>query len=176
MRTKELQKRNAFTENQVANFSTDIDIQAPIEEVWSVLADVGSISLWNTGNVDSFNTSDVTRGVGATRHCDLGGKNYLAEEVVDWEHCERLTMRITGTNLPFKRADIHFELTGNNGTTNVIVSPDYELKYGVLGRVMDRLHVRGTYVKGMNNLLLGLKNYVEDRSEQAAIVNPTAGP
>ncbi len=55
-------------------------------------------------------------------------------------------------------------LQGENGTTNVAVSPEYELKYGPVGRLMDRFYVHNTYRKGMQNLLAGLKEYVENRS------------
>jgi len=156
----------------MANFFTDIEIQAPVEQVWEILSDVGTISRWNPGIVDSYNTSDEIGGLGATRYCDLGGKNYLNEEVVDWERCERLTMRIVGTNMPFKRADIHFTLHGDNGTTIVTVSPDYELKYGLLGQAMDRFYVRSTYERGMDNLLRGLKEYVEEGKGDPVVEQP----
>jgi hypothetical protein len=99
--------------------------------------------------------------MGACRYCNLGGKNYLDEEVVEWEVGKRLTMRITGTNLPFKSADIRFTLQADNGSTVVTVSPDYSLKFGPVGALMDRFYVRGTYEKGMNSLLKGLKEHVE---------------
>ena len=41
------------------------------------------------------------------------------------------------------------------------VSPEYELKFGFLGSVLDSLFVRKTYAKGMRALLAGLKRQVE---------------
>ncbi len=149
----------------MTKFTTDINIEAPVEKVWDVLADVGTISEWNPGVRESYSTSDDPSGLGATRFCDLGGKNFVNEQVVQWEDCRQLTMRIVDSNMPFQQADIHFTLQGENGTTNVAVSPDYELKYGPIGKLMDRFFVRNTYEKGMRNLLRGLKAHVENGAD-----------
>ncbi len=146
----------------MAYFTIDVTIYAPVEDVWQVLGDIGRIADWNPGIRESYATSEVNSGLGATRFCDLGDKNYLNNEVVQWEDCRKLTMRIVDSNLPFKRADIHFTLQGENGHTQVAVSPEYELKYGVLGSLMDRFYVCQTYEKGMKNLLQGLKVHVEN--------------
>ncbi len=72
-------------------------------------------------------------------------------------------MRIRDTNLPFKTADIRFTLRGDEGGTEVEVSPIYDLKFGVFGKVLDTLYVKTSYKKGMEDLLRGLKKYVEGR-------------
>ncbi len=74
---------------------------------------------------------------------------------------QALTMRIVGTNLPFRSADIRFTLEDHGGETQVTVSPVYALKFGILGRVLDSLFVRRQYRRGMVNLLQGLKQNVE---------------
>jgi uncharacterized protein YndB with AHSA1/START domain len=145
----------------LSSFATDIKINAPVEQVWQALADIGNIYLWNPGVVASHRTTEQTEGVGACRYCDLGGNNYLDEKVVEWEDNKRLTMRIVGTNLPFKTADIRFTLQPDHGATVVTVSPDYELRFGLLGVLLDHLYVRRTYLRGMEALLAGLKRHVE---------------
>ena len=60
------------------------------------VADIGAIGAWNPGVQESHTTSDETSGLGATRFCDLGGKNYLDEQVVEYENCKKITMRVTG--------------------------------------------------------------------------------
>ncbi len=150
----------------MGSFTIETKINAPVEEVWDALSDIGNIYAWNPGVVASHLTTDEASGVGAARYCDLGGNNYLNERVVEWEHNERLTMRVVGTNLPFKTVDIRFRLhpdKDTEDTTLVSVSPVYELKYGPIGKVMDAVYVRGTYRKGMDTLLQGLKEFVEDR-------------
>lgn len=148
----------------MGNFATKIVIKAPVTKVWQVLSATGDIHYWNPGVKASRTTSKQTEGVGATRFCDLGGKNYLDEEVVVWQPNEKLTMRITGTNLPFAAADVHFSLRANDNDTQVTVSPLYKLKYGVIGELMDKLVVRNSYQRGMEALLAGLKAFVEKQA------------
>ena len=139
-----------------------MESKAPAGNIWAALADIGGIHRWNPGVVDSRETSEGETRLGATRRCDLGGKNYLDEEVVKWTPDREITFRITDTNLPFARADIHFaieELAG--GGSRVSVSPDYALKFGILGRVLDGLVMNRMYRKGMRDLLAGLKAEVE---------------
>ena len=70
-------------------------------------------------------------------------------------------MRIVDTNMPFETADIRFTLSPVGEQTEVSVSPVYQLKYGIFGRVLDQVMVKGQYQKGMKSLLQGLKAYVE---------------
>ena len=150
----------------MTTFSEQISIRADKDHVWKVLADIGSIYLWNPGVVDSRLTSDGEVGLGSERYCGLGGKTYLNETVAEWKQGEGLTMRIIATNLPFKTADIRFSLEQQDAHTFVTVSPTYILKFGILGRLLDVACVRSQYQKGMANLLKGLKQYVEQEGRQ----------
>lgn len=143
-------------------FETTITIRASREAVWQVLADIGAIDRWNPGVRRSFVTTGQADGPGAGRHCDLGGRGYLVEEVVEWVPGECLTMRIVDTNLPFRSADIRFTLEADGGRTRVTVAPLYALRFGLLGRLMDLLFFRRAYRRGMRALLMGLKEYVEE--------------
>lgn len=144
------------------SFATETTIDAPIEAVWAALADIGNIYAWNPGVVASYTTSDESSGLGATRYCDLGGKNFLDEEVVAWKPNEQLSLRINNTNLPFATAVIRFCLRAKNESSIVTVSPQYKLKYGVIGSLLDRIYVQNSYRKGMDDLLAGLKAFVEN--------------
>ena len=146
----------------MATFAVDITIDTPVQEVWQVLSDIGNIHRWNPGVFNSYLTGDQTEGVGTSRTCDLGHNNYLDEKVVAWIVNEQLTMRVVGTNLAFNYADIRFTLVPERRSTRVIVSPDYQLKYGLFGRLLDAIYVRRTYRRGMQSLLAGLKQYVEN--------------
>ena len=78
----------------MSSFSTEISIDATVDSVWAVLADFGTIDRWNPGIVGSQLTTDRAAGVEAARRCDLGGRSYLKEEVVEWETGKRLTLRV----------------------------------------------------------------------------------
>lgn len=151
----------------MAKFTTSTIIHAPKEDVWAALADIGSIHVWNPGVESSHVTTDKDIGLGASRHCDLGSRNYLEEEIVEYEQGKRLTMRVTESTLPFAHADIRFLLEPEETSTRVVVQPEYELKFGLAGALMDRLFVRRSYEKGMRALLRGLKQHVESRVQAA---------
>jgi uncharacterized protein YndB with AHSA1/START domain len=156
----------------MSTFIETIEIHASAERVWDTLADVGTIADWNPSLLGSHATNEAN-GLGATRYCDIDGKQDLDEEVVRFEPMRAITFRITRSTLPFRSADIRFTLKKQAETTIVSVSPIYELKYGFVGRVLDRAFVSATYKRGMRDLLKGLKTRVErvesDESELVSV-------
>lgn len=153
----------------MSEFEKQVVVAASGEKVWDSLVDIGNIYVWNPGVVHSEQTTKGDVGLGACRPCDLGGKNYLNEEVVEFERPYTLTMRITDTNLPFDTADIRFWVKSQGNDTLVTVSPKYQLKFGWFGRVLDAVIVRSQYRKGMRDLLRGLKEYIEQNVESSHI-------
>lgn len=145
----------------MSEFAESIDINASRAAVWAELADIGAISEWNPGVRSSWQTTSGDVSNGSCRRCELGGKNYLDEEVVLFEPSAGITFRITDTNMPFETADIRFSLSGDGEITHVVVSPKYTLKFGALGRLLDAIVIGPVYRKGMRDLLRGLKHHVE---------------
>lgn len=143
------------------HFSCQITIIAPPEKVWAALSDIGEIYRWNPSVNQSYVISPKSRGVGSKRHCDLPNNLHLDEEVVKWEVNEEIAFRIIKSNMGIEKGDTHFNIYETNGKTKVIVSPDYELKWGWLGRLWDRVYVEKHYKESLQNSLKGLKKYVE---------------
>ena len=121
------------------SFSVSTLIDASASEVWNVLADIGNIAQWHPG-VKASQLISNKEGLGASRHCDLGGNNYLDEQVVTWKPEQHLTFRITKTNLPMT-ADIHFLLTPTPRGTQVEVKPVYQVNHGLLGLLLDMFYI-----------------------------------
>ncbi len=150
----------------MGTFQESIVIKQPPAAVWAALADIGNIAAWNPGVQKSYITSDSAAGIGACRHCDLGGQNYLDEQVIDWRPDEAITFRVTETNMPFESCDIRFTLHPTGvGKTTVLLSPLYRLKFGVFGTLLDLLMIKRTYQNGMRSLLKGLKQHLEGANE-----------
>ncbi|MCZ6918155.1 MAG: SRPBCC family protein [Gemmatimonadetes bacterium] len=168
MWTEELESLAVKTPKHASAFSEEIAIDAPIERVWRVLADIGSVHAWNPGVRSSRLTTHHGEGVGAARHCKLAGRRYLEEVVVDWEPLKRLTVRITATNLPFEAADVRFMLRATSSGVIVSVSPRYTVRFGFLGTILEWLVVGPRYRRGMKALLDGLKAHVENLSAAKA--------
>ena len=144
----------------MSSFTKSVHIAAAPDRVWAALSQIGTIADWNPGVRESHVIGEQAEGLGAARYCDLGGKNYLHETVVEYQEGETLTMRVDKTNLPFKTIDIRFTLRTDGDGTEVTVSPVYTLKYGLLGSLLDRVAVRKQYTSGMASLLAGLKDHV----------------
>ncbi len=136
-------------------------IQAPIEPVWTALADITALPRWTPGVLGCHLLTDQGTGVGAIRFIDRGKGNYLKEEVVAWEPPHLLTFRVIETSFPLQTSDIRFSLEAGDGGTAVTMDITYRMKFGILGRLMDLVFVRRAYRKGMPVMLGGLQQYVE---------------
>lgn len=152
----------------MGQFSVQTRVNAPKDRVWAVLADLGGIYRWNPGVKHSRSTSEAPGGEGATRHCDLAspGGAYLEERAFDWREGEAFKIDVYESNLPLKRNVVAFSLQADgDGATIVSVSPEYELKFGPIGLLLDRLFGERQLRKGMAALLAGLKHYLETGEE-----------
>ena len=63
--------------------------------------------------------------------------------------------------MPLKRNVVDFTVETDGDGTLVSVSPDYELKFGPLGVLMDKLFAGRQFRNGMAEMLAGLKHHVE---------------
>ena len=150
--------------------TSSVNIDAPPDKVWSVLADLGSIYKWNPGVAKSHTTSDLTRGEGATRHCDLDEKNYLEERAFDWREGESFKIDVFESTLPLESNIVSFQIApagdtpGGDGT-RVSVTADYKLKFGPIGALMDVLFVKRQFQQAFDDMMAGLKHYVETGEE-----------
>ena len=74
---------------------SSIEVEAPAEEVWAVLADFGAIARW-AGPVDhSCVVTEQAEGVGTVRRIQAGS-NTVIERVVDWQAPSTLAYQIEG--------------------------------------------------------------------------------
>lgn len=150
----------------------EIWIDAPREDVWRRVADLGGIVAFHPGLSGSHLVGEQAEGPGARRRCELkGGRGHIDEEVVEWTDQERLALAITGGKglPPFARAEGRFALRdGANGGTVVDFALDYALRYGWLGRLMDVALVRREFDKTVRGVLRGLKRRVETDVAKAA--------
>lgn len=149
----------------MGTFTKQTRIDAPKEKVWDVLADLGSIEKWNPGVTSSHSTSTEPGGEGATRHCDIagpGGKTaQLEERALDWREGEGFKIDVYESSLPLESNVVTFALEQSGTGTLVRISPDYRLKFGPIGSLMDTLMVRRQFEKGVEGMLAGLKHHVE---------------
>ena len=150
------------------NISFQIDVDAPVNRVWNILADFGGIAKYNPAVPNVTLRSSNNDGVGADRVCELLPAGEIYERVFDWTEGQGYSIEIYGGKgiPPFRKAlvDLKVEPNGKGGS-KVSTSLDYSLKYGPIGWVMDTVMVNRFMKKGFSGLLAGLKHHAETGEE-----------
>ncbi len=147
----------------MTHISHEIRIDAAKENVWAAIADLGGIEKFHPGVKKSYYLSEQREGVGASRRCELKPFGAVDERAIEWKDGEWITLEIYGGEKapPFKSAIGVMSVEEVGGATIARLALDYELKFGPLGRMMDRLLVRRQFKKVVPAILVGLKRYVE---------------
>jgi ligand-binding SRPBCC domain-containing protein len=147
-----------------------IRIDAPPEKVWSVLASLDALAKYDPGVTKSEIVSPAREGPGAARRCDLAPGGWFKERVADWRPHEALSFELYECTLPVRRLHHSYTLVAEGGATVVRQRMEYELKFGLLGKLLDALMVRRKWNAGIGGFLAGLRRFTEtdQRSVDAA--------
>ncbi len=147
----------------MTRINTQIRINASKEQVWNAIADFGGVVNYNPNISNSYSTSKENGGDGATRHCDVLPMGTVEERIFDWKEGDGYSIEIfDGKRIaPFKFAKAQISLKRDGDQTVATVNFDYQLKYGVVGALMNALIIKSQFNKALPSLLDGLKYYVE---------------
>ncbi len=139
----------------------EIEIEAPAERVWEVLADFSSVANWAPTITESRSTTEANGGVGAERTCNHEKMGTLEERIVAWEDGSSLSYDVI-KGLPFPMKSLNNTWSVNAAGDNAIVSlvMEFGMAFGPLGR-LPALMARRPMRKEMQVSLAGLKQYVE---------------
>ncbi len=138
-----------------------IHIHAPREKVWSVLAALDALDQYDPGVQKSTVISAQRDGLGAERRCDLTPGGWFKERVAEWRPPEALAFELVECTLPVRRLKHSYTLTPDAGGTIVRQRMEYELKFGLLGQLMDAVMVRKQWNIGIQGFFAGLKQFAE---------------
>lgn len=155
----------------MATIHYEIAVDRPASEVWKLISDIGGVYRYNPNVAQSRLTSGgADLGVGATRHCDLTFSGSSAEErILEWNEGEGYALEIFGGEKmpPFKghpRAAVAVRPAGS-GRSVVTGDLSYELKFGPVGRLMDKAMVAPRFGPAFGGLLAGIKHHAETGEE-----------
>jgi len=139
--------------------TSEIRIEAPKDKVWEVVADLGSVSVWNPLLANSHYTSEAKEGLEAARHCDFPDGGYVKERTLEWKPGETITLEIYEGTVPFTTATGSFSLVEDGDGTITTLALEYDLKADV---PVDPQEVeRQNSEESLPMVLAGLKHYVE---------------
>jgi hypothetical protein len=120
----------------------EVQANCPPERVWALLADLEAVERYNPGVRAASIEGPQRTGVGATRACELRPRGRVVERVTRWEERRALGLEVAESDWPihFMRWTTHLEPKGT--ATRITQDLEYQVKFGPLGWLLDKLVMR----------------------------------
>ena len=138
-----------------------IDIDAPIELVWENISKITDIQDWSRSVNEAHYHTELQRGVGAGRTCDVPGFGTLVEDVTDWVENESFTLSVTGLPRFVKKSDGSWKLSKTENGTRATTTIRLETRYWLFGKLMERFVLKPQFGKALKTVQREFKTYVE---------------
>lgn len=146
----------------MATIRNEIIINGPIEKIWQALTEIEWLEKYDPTVKASKALTVTTNGLGAKRKVDmLDGKNWFEEYCTIHQPHEALTYELTACSFPIHKLKHSYSFETVGDQTRVKQVMEYEMKFGVLGNIMDALMVRNQSDKGIKKFFAGLKSFIE---------------
>ena len=148
----------------MAILNNEITINAPIEKIFKALSEMEGLEKLDPNVKKSTSLSQITSGQGAKRKVDMkDGKNWFEEKVTAIKQNESLTYELTACSFPVKSLKYTYTVEKSGNQTKVKQAMTYEIKFGLLGKLLDALMIRKQYNKGIQGFFNGLKSFAEKK-------------
>jgi len=148
--------------------SRQIEIHAPRDRVWAVVADSSLLAEWAPPVEEVREIGQGSAGVGATRLCqvDFGGrKGTMTERCVEFDPPSRAGYVVDEDSLGFARmfADYGFRISVEAGAdgSSIARTDTYYTPRNPAFAIMNRLIMRRRFAKTVDGMLAGLKRVSE---------------
>ena len=146
----------------MATIHNEIVIEAPIDKIWSVLATPDLLEKYDPTVRKSSLISDIKTDRGAKRKVEMqDGKNWFEEIITVCKTGESLTYELTACSFPIHNLKHSYSFQKLDGQTKVLQTMEYTVKFGILGKILDRLVIRKQSDTGIKKFFDGLKSYIE---------------
>lgn len=156
-------QKNSLKQNKQHGFNAIININAPKDQVWAVLEDFNNVYLWAPGVSKSHALGDKRQEVGASRYCKLEDFGEIDEVVTEWNQGEGFTYSVSALG-PLNNAVSRWTLTTINATTTQLeVEFAYDIRFGLLGKMMHALVMQKKLHTSLPQTLQDFKNHMESK-------------
>lgn len=148
----------------MGKIENEITVNAPLQDVWKILTNLELLDQYDPTVKKSTLISTEKTGINAKRKVlMLDGKNWFDEKITVFRPNEALTYQLTDCTFPIKglKHSYSFEQVGNQVKVKQIM--EYTVKFGLLGKLMDRLMIRKQSDAGIKKFFSGLKQYAEKK-------------
>lgn len=136
-------------------------IDAPVSQVWEVLADFNSMYTWAPNIEDTEAISDVQRGVGAARRNTAKGFGAIDQHVTAWTDQQGFTYRVDAFG-PFTQTHTAYRLrpTGDD-TSECRLELSFDMRDAPPGKLPTAAQLSAKLHAGLREILDALKHRVE---------------
>ncbi len=139
-----------------------ITVNASVQELWSVLSNLEELDQYDPTVKKSTIISTQRSGMGAARKVLMrDGKNWFEEKVTEFEPGKALCYQLTDCSFPIHGLKHSYRFKPTPNGTEVEQVMEYTVKFGLLGKLMDRLMIRKQTSAGIHKFFTGLKAHVE---------------
>jgi ligand-binding SRPBCC domain-containing protein len=146
----------------MTTLKNEIAINAPVEKIWAVLSNLQLLEIYDPTVLKSEIISAEKDGIGTKRKVYMkDGKNWFEEKVTQWEPCKTLAIQLTNCSFPINGLEHNYSFISDGNSTIVKQTMEYEVKFGLLGKLMDMLIIKKQSDKGIKLFMKGLKEIVE---------------
>lgn len=152
------------------------DISAPADRTWQAISDIGGVHRFHPAVERSPLHGDKARGVGARRVCHFYDGNHITEKVVGWDEGRSLDVDIVEGSMPVDNASASLRVEPLGSGSRVSMTLRYEPRYGVFGKLMDAVMMRGMFRKLLRSVLQGLDTHLETGAEIGKGGKPVPAP
>ena len=144
----------------------ELRANCPREKVWALLADLEAVERYNPAVRTASVEGAQRTGVGARRACDLVPKGRVVERVTHWEDGRAVGLEVAESDWP-----IHFmrwvtRLEEEGGTTRITQDLEYQVKFGPLGWLLDRLVMKKKLTANLDLVFAELVKHAENGSRR----------
>ena len=148
----------------MTELNNEIMINGRVDDIWNTLNTVDILDQYDPTVEKSVATSKTNTGLGASRKVEMkDGKNWFEERCTLSEPNKALQFELTNCSFPISSLNhtYSFEETGNHVKVKQVMK--YQMKFGLLGKIMDALIVKKQSDKSIKLFLEGLKKHIEKR-------------
>lgn len=148
----------------MTTLSHRLEAACPPPALWALLADLEAVQRYNP-TVRSARVLDGPRtGVGAARRCDLVPEGRVVERVTVWEDGAAVGFELVESDWP-----VHFlrwttRITPRDGGSVVSQELEYQVKFGPVGWLLDRLVMRRKLTTTLDQVLARFVAHAEGRA------------
>ena len=141
---------------------TSVCIDAPVNEVWALLARLEDIRLWSEAGLDATCDGPITEGVGAQRTCLLRGGITISERWLQWDEGHSCTYE--GSSIPgVVNARNHWSVAPVGTQTQLRSRAESSSRGGHLARLLEPLVSR--QIRRVSTRTLAAFKYLVEHGE-----------